>query len=472
MNDVPASLRAAMGATVHETNVAPLPSVAAVLPQSQPSPVAPPSPVLRVCIDAHRLAPYQQADPHIEYRIKCVFGSGRWHTWRRFREFVALREALQPRVRSASYALPHKGFSKHATSDATSAERAAALTIWLGRVVSDEAAVASPVLLAFIGLATLEPTGRGRPRMHVKLLDAPGAESGDLILFRTRAAVPALQRAVTGSTWDHVGILVFRDALHRVCRAADRGPAGEVGIVEADSSGTRFYSLGGYKVSWHTQYEEMALRPLEWPGRGTDAAIATLNAWLDTVLGRPYELTIGKITVGTHSKLVSSTCSGSGGGSGGGSCSGGGSGGSRSEVGCGVESRFDTTSGGDDNCNGSERASKANCELPKGFFCSELAAHAYKALGVLPAERPACGYWPVDFGEAACGQLPLMAGASLGPELPIDWHTPGVDTISPEAAAAKLRFERTSERGAADDDDSEVDSDWVEESSASELGDS
>ena len=51
----------------------------------------------------------------------------------------------------------------------------------------------------------------------------------------------------------------------------------------------------------------------------------------------------------------------------------------------------------------------------------------HQALGVLPAERPACGYWPVDFGEAA--KLTLVEGASFGPEVPIDFSTAAVEKM-------------------------------------------
>lgn len=33
----------------------------------------------------------------------------------------------------------------------------------------------------------------------------------------------------------------------------------------------------------------------------------------------------------------------------------------------------------------------------QGFFCSELIAAAYKKLGLLPKDRPACKYWPGNF---------------------------------------------------------------------------
>lgn len=67
----------------------------------------------------------------------------------------------------------------------------------------------------------------------------------------------------------------------------------------------------------------------------------------------------------------------------------------------------------------------------RGFFCSELVATAYKALGVLPPERPASGYWPVTFGERASAQLTLLHGARFGEEVPVEFETPAVgDTLT------------------------------------------
>ena len=55
--------------------------------------------------------------------------------------------------------------------------------------------------------------------------------------------------AVTGSAWDHVGVLLFRDGLQRVCRAIDCDHHGDVGVLECDAAGTRFYALRSYERS-------------------------------------------------------------------------------------------------------------------------------------------------------------------------------------------------------------------------------
>lgn len=53
------------------------------------------------------------------------------------------------------------------------------------------------------------------------------------------------------------------------------------------------------------------------------------------------------------------------------------------------------------------------------FFCSELVASAYKSIGVLPNDIPACNYWPSHFGDNHDLRL---VNAELGPELLIDFN--------------------------------------------------
>ena len=203
-----------------------------------------------------------------------------------------------------------------------------------------------------------------------------GAESGDVILFRTAAAaLPLVQRAVTGSPWDHVGILLYRDQHKRVCTAAE---STDVGVIECDATnGTRYSPMRRFESEWHRLYAQVAIRPLLWPGRGSAEACDLLNRWSLEVQGTPYALSIGKLLAARAPAAAPL-----------------------------VESSLDAARGG-----GIPEAP------PAGFFCSELAAHCYKAIGVLPAARPAAGYWPGDFGEGK--RLPLVQGADLGKEVPL-----------------------------------------------------
>ena len=413
---------------------------------------------LTVGITRHRLSNYGHGYFR-EFRIdvRHIDGS-EWHVWRRYAQFDELRGALRREARTerwdatskAAVDAPLPPKREHGrilfaacTPFRIVAGRAPALGKWLAAIVADGArptngaglhrapagsssssasasagartatappavALTSPSLLAFLGLATLEPSHRRTDRacLHVRLVGAPTAESGDLVLFRTRdRAVPALQRLATRSRWDHVGILLFLDHTRtRVRRAAEcttpswrGGGGGEVGVLECDSAGTKFYPLRSYELSWHQQYDEIALRPLEWSGRGSEAAIATLQRWYDEVLGAPYELTLGKIIGGSGKRPPAAAAD------------------------AGAEAASGSLS--------SDSGGGAASAPPLGFFCSELVAHAYQALGVLPPERPAAGFWPVDFGEAPRKELPLLLDARLGDEIPIEFTTPAVAAL-------------------------------------------
>ncbi len=363
--------------------------------------------LLAVSISSTKIAVGSNDESFREYCIECTLGSDRWHVWRRYSQFVALRNALRQRggpvsnEAAVNEPLPAKGsnlitmlLTRHDTSETSAAERTTGLCTWLRNVVAIPAAAGSPSLLAFLGIASLET--RARAPIHVRAICGAGAsaqhdaiagyhsapETGDVLLFRTRGrSVPALQRAVTNSDWDHVGLLVYRDGRGQVCSAAAcrHTSAGLAGVLEADAcEGIKWYPLRGFELEWHGWYHQIAWRPLLWGGRGTADATHTLQAWFDSVEGKPYQMTVAKL-LGTSSVKEG----------------------------------------------GAEEPSAAESQ-PAGFFCSELVAHAWKALGVLPAERPASGYWPVSFGERATTALPLLQGARLGDEVPIEFETPAV----------------------------------------------
>ena len=392
MSLVPVSLRTMLSAT----STPPCPEPRA---QSPPPPLPEPSVVpspLKATVYWHRLVRDQSPQPFVEYRIDCSFGDQDWRTWRRFSEFAALRDSLRPDFAAACVQLPSKSFARHATSDLVAGQRAAALSAWLGGVLNELAALESPTLLAFLGLVSIEPANRGRQALHVRLIDRT-AETGDLVLFRTRATVPALQRVVTRSKWDHVGILIFRTRRRIICSAAEAAEDGDAGVIESDANGTRFYPLAMYEARWHHAYEQIAVRQLLWPGRGSPQSIAILSKWVDSVVGKPYELTIGKVVsrarvesqparTAPPSTANAAACTAS----------------------SATSARIAVTStrappplviGFSGAAPAAEAAPAANqstvraaallgssaeAELQRnrGFFCSELAAHAYKTLGV------------------------------------------------------------------------------------------
>jgi hypothetical protein len=51
------------------------------------------------------------------------------------------------------------------------------------------------------------------------------------------------------------------------------------------------------------------------------------------------------------------------------------------------------------------------------FFCSQLAAHTYKAMGLLPPDPVDNAYAPANFAQAPLHADPLLGGFTLGPEI-------------------------------------------------------
>ncbi|KAL1525309.1 hypothetical protein AB1Y20_020170 [Prymnesium parvum] len=348
--------------------------------QPTPSPMdAPPAPASSArlqclgIVDTRKIE-FSQTGAYVEYGMNMRHGEHTWVFWRRYREYARFRARLlahAPSVPSVATPLPPKHMARHLRSDVAVRLRSAKLAEWLARVLDEagDALVYSADTLAFVGLGSLLPEGSQLPPIHVSMLHSV-AESGDVVLFRTKATVPAIQRVITNSAWDHVGILVFTDRLSAVCAAAD---AHQCGFIECDINGCRYYPVKSYEVQhWHLQYADIAVRQLQWDGRGAPETIMKLREWCHSVLGKPYQLTLSKILNGR--------------------------------------------SIGPEN-------------VDQGFFCSELLAHAWKAIDILPAEHPSSGYWPVDFGASASRKLPLRHKATLGDEISIDFRTPAVANL-------------------------------------------
>jgi hypothetical protein len=58
------------------------------------------------------------------------------------------------------------------------------------------------------------------------------------------------------------------------------------------------------------------------------------------------------------------------------------------------------------------------------MYCAEVLATTYQHMGLLPAEPPPNAYAPNDF-SLQHEKLRLLCGASLGPQIQVQWNSPG-----------------------------------------------
>jgi hypothetical protein len=65
------------------------------------------------------------------------------------------------------------------------------------------------------------------------------------------------------------------------------------------------------------------------------------------------------------------------------------------------------------------------------FFCSELVATAYQALGLIAADKRAGSFLPFHFTEAGSSKLELSPNARLSPETAITYRKSGMSTLQP-----------------------------------------
>jgi hypothetical protein len=109
------------------------------------------------------------------------------------------------------------------------------------------------------------------------------ADTGDVLLFRSRGSMPRVIRAASGNgRFDHVALLLRLDN-------------GDVGLLEA--TGNNGVGVVEWKEfianQWQSLYPELALRRV-FIKRSPDV-MRRLQDWCGEVIGKPYGLTISKL---------------------------------------------------------------------------------------------------------------------------------------------------------------------------------
>ena len=174
------------------------------------------------------------------------------------------------------------------------------------------------------------------------------ANTGDILLFRSKGFVAKMQRGLTGGKYDHIALIMcFSSGKVILLEATEKDG---VACIEWD------YFI---KMNWHLLYSRLVYRSLET--MRTEDMIRNLEKFVKTVDGKKFGINPIKFIRKTPEVLP-----------------------------------------GNEN----------------NFFCSELVASAYKAMGLFPANANSSSFWPADFVNDT--KLPL-SNAALGQELLLDF---------------------------------------------------
>ena len=173
------------------------------------------------------------------------------------------------------------------------------------------------------------------------------ANTGDVLLFRSKGMVAKFQRGFTRGEFDHIALIM--------CFAS-----GKVILLEAtDKDGVACLEWDHFiKMNWHLMYSRLVYRSLDI--MRTEDMIRKLEKFVKNVDGKKFGIGPGKFI------------------------------------------RSTSVEPGEEN----------------NFFCSELVASAYKAMGIFPNTLKSSSLWPGDFLND--DKLPIENGR-LGQEMLIDF---------------------------------------------------
>ena len=174
------------------------------------------------------------------------------------------------------------------------------------------------------------------------------ANTGDVLLFRSKGVLAKMQRGITRGVFDHIAMIM--------CFAS-----GKVILLEAtEKDGVACLEWDYFiKMNWHLMYSQLVYRSLET--MRSEAMIRNLEKFVKKVDGKKFGI--------NPKKLI----------------------GKNSDIEPGTENTF---------------------------FCSELVASAYKAMGLFPNSLKSSSIWPADFINEK--KLPLV-DARFGQEMLLDF---------------------------------------------------
>ncbi|SEL59633.1 hypothetical protein SAMN04515665_11540 [Blastococcus sp. DSM 46786] len=191
--------------------------------------------------------------------------------------------------------------------------------------------------------------------------------TGDVWIFRGPSLADRAIRALTNAPVNHVGMAVVLEDLPPLLWHAELGKSLPDAWSGTHQRGVQLHDLRDAVLTWRGRYGQRAwLRQLVGPAEDGGVTPAMEDAVLRTIArldGRPFPTTRGLVRGWVNGRLRRHTSA-------------------------------------------------------ETVFCAELVAATYTAMGLLPGDRPLTAYDPGSFWSG--DDLPLLQGARLGPEIPVD----------------------------------------------------
>jgi hypothetical protein len=198
------------------------------------------------------------------------------------------------------------------------------------------------------------------------------AKYGDIILFKCANKISHLQRAVTRSEFDHVGIVV----------RSQKTP-GQLDILESTGDGVTCFSLTGRLKAYHHHnfVEYMCIRQLKDFDRTSGVLTRALDDFVEHVVGLPYGFSAAQVFSTKHKSVSLSK-----------------------KLKTMMNTRKAETAyrnslqTAEDSSKGKVKV-KSEETSKQAFFCSELVAAVLKELDVIPVALNSEYFWPGCFSQ-------------------------------------------------------------------------
>lgn len=302
--------------------------------------------------------------PFVEFKINVQVGKEKlsWFIFRRFSQISKLNKELKrefgkgKKTKCPEFQEPSLKDSIRRKKDQVRmnefiAKRIDILNAYFAELATNPEIASSYSFMAFLGavedLRSMAKFDFPSKTIHVNRL-GEFANAGDIVLFHTPGILSSAYRAIIGSPWDHVGIIVYNTVNphstndHRKFR-----------ILEATIDGVHSYPLNLRLKLWKDSYPGMRIAIRRLNVERNSIFEERLNRFVEKNVGLPYSI----------SPFI----------------------------------KFRKSNQFPDNAEIEDESDEFESITKESWFCSELVAKCYKYLGIFPAEKASSSYQPFTF---------------------------------------------------------------------------